>query len=902
MTNKPNQVNAVDRIDVHDDVIHFIHQYPAMVPASEIRESSRLPKADYHWEDHMDINPTTGEVSVDALPNMEFRPENGQYFSFPMVVAASDGLNLTYQDVEFRVIHKPEAPVIGNMSLTIRRREGESVDITLSAHDPEHGSLVYTSSNLPSGFTLSAAGRLRGTAPANPTAIDLSIPFTVNVLSTATGLGTSFQMVLQVENINQAPYLESTYFGVSDANFSITLVGRDRETDTPVTFSLISGLGTLSGNVLSGSLQSGSRAFVIRVSSGTGNRAKHADYTVTVERLQNLPPVWRTNSGSIGNSSTGSAFSFTFLATDPDGATVTYHAQGSLPAGLSLNSNTGVLSGTPTAAGNHTFVIIARDTANSDGPQNSVPRTFTLNVVNSNQPPVWSTNAGLVLNLYPYQPVDFQFVANDPEGSVVTYSITKPATLNWLQMSNSGRMTGTVPFGFITTSDITFTVTASDGVHQVSREFSLRVNDVTPVTRQFTSTTEFTVPNGIYQMMILWACGGGGGGGCGQERGHGGGGGGGGSGSYLRYLPMRCAPGDLIRFEVGAGGAGGIGGTNLAAITDGGNGGETRVIRNGQIHCAAYGGGGGKTSTNVNKGYITSPGGHGGIIAAASSSVTPDTVLATGIAGGVGMAGGNDKASSSGAAGGRGHLLGCAGGAGGIAGASSTWPNGPVAGSNGVYYGSGGGGGGSKDRVSRTPIYWNGGAGVSGFLEVTYPSQGPVGGHEPWSAPAGGGGGTPPVGGGGGGGGCCWDEAVMPSGKRIADVAVGDPIVLMNDDGEGYHNATVEGIRPSMEHCYTLITESGIRLTCSDSTPIIVKGVNGPKGVRLDPTALLMEMVPVLDNGEYRWEYITDIVDAGILPVRIMSANNGVYAAGNAAGRYIFTHNMALDGEQKVLV
>jgi hypothetical protein len=68
------------------------------------------------------------------------------------------------------------------------------------------------------------------------------------------------------------------------------------------------------------------------------------------------------------------AYNLQFTASG--GSTVTWSvASGSLPAGLSLNSSTGLLSGTPTATGEYHFQIKA-----SDGPRSDV-QTYTLSVV-----------------------------------------------------------------------------------------------------------------------------------------------------------------------------------------------------------------------------------------------------------------------------------------------------------------------------------------------------------------------------------------------------------------------------------------------------------------------------------------------------------------------------------------
>lgn len=72
-----------------------------------------------------------------------------------------------------------------------------------------------------------------------------------------------------------------------------------------------------------------------------------------------LAPVWTTFSpGAVGTET----FSYTFVATDDSGDVPTYSvASGSLPTGLTLNSSTGVLSGTATTSGTFTYTLRATD-------------------------------------------------------------------------------------------------------------------------------------------------------------------------------------------------------------------------------------------------------------------------------------------------------------------------------------------------------------------------------------------------------------------------------------------------------------------------------------------------------------------------------------------------------------
>ncbi len=85
-------------------------------------------------------------------------------------------------------------------------------------------------------------------------------------------------------------------------------------------------------------------------------------------------PAWQTAS-SLGEQYDGVAISLSLVATDATSYTLT---SGSLPPGLSLNSNTGVISGTVSGVANdtlYTFTVRATDAQLQDS-----PRTFTVTI------------------------------------------------------------------------------------------------------------------------------------------------------------------------------------------------------------------------------------------------------------------------------------------------------------------------------------------------------------------------------------------------------------------------------------------------------------------------------------------------------------------------------------------
>ena len=88
-------------------------------------------------------------------------------------------------------------------------------------------------------------------------------------------------------------------------------------------------------------------------------------------------PVWSTGAGTLGSFSAASSISSTVTATGD--APITYSIQsGTLPGGLSLNTSTGVISGTEsgaTATTQYSFTIRA-----SDAQSQTADRAFTMTI------------------------------------------------------------------------------------------------------------------------------------------------------------------------------------------------------------------------------------------------------------------------------------------------------------------------------------------------------------------------------------------------------------------------------------------------------------------------------------------------------------------------------------------
>jgi PKD repeat protein len=197
------------------------------------------------------------------------------------------------------------------------------------------------------GLVLSGSSVVLATPPPPPA----SAPVITNTVLTA-GVGVN------------APFSYTITASGSPTSFSASPLPAGLSLNT--TTGLISGAATAAGNtnVVLGATNA----------SGTGN----ATLAVTIAAAAVTPVI--TNNPSTGSPATvGTPFSYTIPASN----TPTSFSASPLPAGLSLNTSTGVISGTPTTAGT---TVVTLGATNSAGTGSS---TLTITVASSTAAPVF---------------------------------------------------------------------------------------------------------------------------------------------------------------------------------------------------------------------------------------------------------------------------------------------------------------------------------------------------------------------------------------------------------------------------------------------------------------------------------------------------------------------------------
>jgi hypothetical protein len=286
----------------------------------------------------------------------------------------------------------------------------------------------YGATGLPAGLSVNAStGLITGTpASAGSSTVGLS----------ATNGGGTGNATLTLTISLGKPVITSatTATGTVGTAFSYQITA----TNSPTSYGATGLPGGLTVNAATGLVSgtpsaAGTSTVTLAASNATGTGNASVTLTISV-------PAPVITSGTTASGAVGSAFTYQITATNsPTG----YGATG-LPAGLSVNASTGLISGTPTAAGTSTVTLSA---TNATGTGNA---TLTL-----------STSTGAQLSISP-SPIAFGNVNVGSNASkTVTLTNNGSATLNVTAatITGSGYTMTLQPLSINSGSNTTFTVT-----------------------------------------------------------------------------------------------------------------------------------------------------------------------------------------------------------------------------------------------------------------------------------------------------------------------------------------------------------------------------------------------------------------------------------------------------------
>lgn len=354
---------------------------------------------------------------------------------------------------------------------------GQNYAFLPSAKDPEGQKLTFSIANKPSWASFSTTtGKLSGSSPSVGlwTGIKITVSDGTNKVTLP---GFSIRIVSRQ---NVAPTISGTPSTTATVGvaYKFQAIGKDANGDPliyeiankPSWASFDQWTGILSGTPSSSHVGKYSN-IQITVRDG-GKYAKLPSFAITVKAASSgttnrAPTISGTPSTS---AKVGTAYSFKPTASDPDGDTLGYSIQNK-PSWASFSTSTGTLSGTPTATGTHSNIIISV----SDGKLSKSLSAFTITVsaaTPSNSAPTISGTPATSVNAgsaYSFRPT-----ASDANGDTLTFSIANRPS--WASFNTStGQLSGT-PSASNAGTYSNIQISVSDGKATTSlKAFSIQV-------------------------------------------------------------------------------------------------------------------------------------------------------------------------------------------------------------------------------------------------------------------------------------------------------------------------------------------------------------------------------------------------------------------------------------------
>lgn len=339
-----------------------------------------------------------------------------------IVVSVTDGVGTSVSTAPFQIVVTDSNPITISWAPQTNWQVDDFVAIALTVDGGEAANYVFSvNGTLPPGLSLFSNGAVFGTLTTAGTFGPFSISVTDGV-RTATVTPVTFVVAEPGLFVSGFPAATATEGAAYSAQFSAaggsgTGYVYSMNGALPSGLSLNSATGLLSGVPAAGSAGTYDNLSV-HVVDDSANEADSATFSITVSPA----PQPLTLAGSPAGSATeGVAYSAAFVASGGSGSGYVYSITGTLPAGLSLNASSGVLSGVPAAgsAGTYAGLIVhvadsALNTADS--------ASFTLTVVpdGSGTPPTPSGTAASSAQVgYSYSSSPYSYSSG---GGVLPYS------------------------------------------------------------------------------------------------------------------------------------------------------------------------------------------------------------------------------------------------------------------------------------------------------------------------------------------------------------------------------------------------------------------------------------------------------------------------------------------------
>ncbi len=420
-------------------------------------------------------NPPSWATFDSATGRLTGKPGAGSEGAYPdIVISVSDGKLMSFLP-PFTITVLPagsgkgsgtnHAPTIEGVAPSTAT-EGAAYAFQPTASDADGDALTFGAANLPAWLAVNAAtGRVAGTPPAGSAGTYAGLVVTVSDGKAQASLA-PFTIVVTRPAVNTPPKISGSPPPTAREGelYTFTPTGSDADGDAiafgvanaPAWANFDTKTGRLSGSPPSGS--AGVYAGIVLSVSDGKDSATLAPFAITVSAaaegnhaptISGVPPR-----GAVE----GTAYVFVPTASDADGDPLTFRAV-NVPAWLSFNSATGLLSGTPPAGSAGTYAGITLSV--SDGKDSSALPSFSITVTaTANHAPTISGAPSSIAKVglaYTFTPT-----ASDADGQPLSFGIANQPSWATFDVA-TGTLAGTPAEGDVGTY-ANIVISVSDGI------------------------------------------------------------------------------------------------------------------------------------------------------------------------------------------------------------------------------------------------------------------------------------------------------------------------------------------------------------------------------------------------------------------------------------------------------
>jgi hypothetical protein len=332
-------------------------------------------------------------MSIDAATGIiDWTPTNGQVGANSVVVVVSDGNggNDT-QSFTLVVTNTNDAPSITSTPVTAATEEVQYT-YDVEATDLDGDSYTFSLSTFPVGMTIDGTSGLITWTPTNSQVGPNSV---VVVVTDGNGGNDTQSFTITVANTNDAPTITSTPItsATEDQSYTYDVEATDIDVGDTLSYTLTSyPIGMMideTTGVISWTptnAQVGTNSVTVLVSDGNSGTDPQA-FTITVTNANDPPTII---SASITTATEDMQYSYDVEATDLDVGDTLDFSLTTYPAGMTIDSSTGLILWTPTNSqvGSNNVVVWVVD---GNGGQDM--QSFTITVTNENDPPTMTSIA-----------------------------------------------------------------------------------------------------------------------------------------------------------------------------------------------------------------------------------------------------------------------------------------------------------------------------------------------------------------------------------------------------------------------------------------------------------------------------------------------------------------------------